>query len=109
MGQSIFLSSSVNYLCLNFSVRPGAACRASLRENLNDQRLSRGDSVPYIAYQDWVDGRQTARLLGLRDHDRQKADQTAKVPLRDGDVGALAGANRVDRALHLTQDQQGGR
>jgi len=30
--------------------------------------------------QDWVDGRQSARLLGLRDHYSQEADQRGEVP-----------------------------
>jgi len=37
------------------------------RETLENQGHSR-DNVPVIAGQDWVDGRQTARLLGLRAH-----------------------------------------
>jgi hypothetical protein len=50
------------------------------RETLENQRHSR-DNGPVIAGQDWVDGRQTARLLGLRDHHSQEADQTGEVSL----------------------------
>jgi hypothetical protein len=50
------------------------------KETLENQRHSR-DNGPVIAGQDWVDGRQTARLLGLRDHHSQEADQTGEVSL----------------------------
>jgi hypothetical protein len=32
------------------------------------------ENEPVIACQEWVDGRQAARLLGLRAHHRQEAD-----------------------------------
>ena len=52
----------------------------SFRETLeNPARLRKNE--PVIASQDWVDGRQAARLLGLRAHHGQEADQTREVSL----------------------------
>ena len=51
------------------------------RETLENPGHSR-DNGPVIAGQDWVDGRQTTRLLGLRAHHGQEADQTGVVSLQ---------------------------
>jgi hypothetical protein len=47
---------------------------------LENQRLTR-DNGPVIAERDWVEKRQTARLLGLRADLRREADITVEVPL----------------------------
>jgi hypothetical protein len=49
-----------------------------LRETLGNPANSR-DNGPVIAGQDWVDGRQAARPLGLRADHSQEADETREV------------------------------
>ena len=53
-------------------------------------------SAPVIAGQDWVDGRQAARFLGLRADHGQEAHQVGEVFPLEGGCCALAGVNRLD-------------
>ena len=68
------------YMPANTTMSASNFSGGNVKETLENQRHSR-DNGPVIAGQDWVDGRQTARLLGLRDHHSQEADQTGEVSL----------------------------
>jgi hypothetical protein len=54
--------------------------RLPARETLENPGHLRDNGV-VVAGQDWGDGRQAARFLGLRAHHRQEADQTREVSL----------------------------
>jgi hypothetical protein len=50
------------------------------KEALENPAQLRNDEV-VISGQNWVDGRQAARLLGLRTHHGQEADQAGEIPV----------------------------
>ena len=60
------------------------------------------DDGGVIARQDWGDEWHAARLIGLRAHHGQEADQTGEASLEDGGGSALVGAAGTEPAAQST-------